>query len=135
MRNQPDGAWRRVRTMDEARAAYHGCAEILFVKGPRERFDATSFTRVVRDRDFQEPPSDPSSLCAHYLRWLHPRIEFARHAWNDHAALIELWTNGVKLHLFEGSPPKGTNQRATPCRQRRVQTRPHRSSRCSRTRR
>jgi hypothetical protein len=141
MRNQPEVPWRRLRTMDEARAACRGCSEILFVKGPRERFDATSITRVVRDLDeagphFHEPSSDPSSLCAQYLQWLHPRIEFARPAGGDHIARIELWTNGLKLQLFEGSSLTSARRLAhqpagDTYRKHRIQTRPQRrSSRC-----
>lgn len=107
MRTSHDG-WRRVRTLEEGRAACQNCSEILFVKGPKERFDATSLTHVVKDSDLDgpylhEPPSDPYSLCAHYLQWLFPRSEFTRPMRNDRAARIELWTNDRKLHLFEES--------------------------------
>lgn len=107
MSTVPDDGWTQVRTAEEARAAYQGCSEILFVKGPREWFDATSLTQVIRDNEgpnYHEPVAEASSICAQYLRWLCPRGEFARPVWNDAAARIELWTNGRKLHLFEASP-------------------------------
>lgn len=106
MSTVPDGGWTQVRTSEEARAAYQGCSEILFVKGTRERFDATSLTQVIRDEgpNCREPVSEASSICAQYLQWLCPRGEFARPVWNDAAARIELWTNGRQLHFFEASP-------------------------------
>lgn len=101
-------AWRRVETFEEAREACRVCSEILFVKGPRSRFDAMSLTQVVRDADGSGPyfqdSSDTSSICAHYLQWLYPHREIARPVWKDKATPFELWTNDQKLHLFEASP-------------------------------
>ena len=104
-----DEPWRRVHTFEAAREACRVCSEILFVKGPRSRFDAMSVTQVVRDANgagpyFQDHLSDASSICAHYLRWLYPHSEIARSLWNDKATPIELWTNDRKLHFFEASP-------------------------------
>ena len=117
MQDQPEEKWHRVRTMDEALAACDSCSEILFVRGSRERFDAISFTLVVKDSDEVGPrchepakPSDVASLCDHYLQWLHPRIESERTSRRDNVARIELWTNGRKLHLFEKSPSTATRR-------------------------